>query len=239
MKKLLALSLTFLFACSCAGSNSYNTNLTSSLKPNTKDQMFQFLFEEEQKLPVAECLKGSNKCVTSYRINDEISSSSVRLAVGWLKSAQKLKPSAIVLEINSPGGSVDAGFDLVKEIEDSSVPVTIVVDGTAASMAAYILEAGSYRIMTNRSSVMIHRAAVGGSFYGQADDWRNISDALKATDEAMLQFFLTKLTVDEDYLKEKTQGSRQWWMNYKEALKYGAIDRAVKSVKEVIKEYQN
>lgn len=68
----------------------------------------------------------------------------------------------IILYINSPGGEVQSGIAVFDYMKLMSAPLTTVCIGTAASMGAILFLAGSRRIMTRHSRIMIHDPAPGG-----------------------------------------------------------------------------
>lgn len=68
----------------------------------------------------------------------------------------------ITLYINSPGGEVQSGIAVYDFMTLMSAPLTTVCIGTAASMGAILFLAGSRRIMTRHSRLMIHDPAPGG-----------------------------------------------------------------------------
>ena len=88
--------------------------------------------------------------------------------------------NSVVLRINSPGGSVLAGFDLARYLEETGIQVVCVVDGEAASMAFYILQSCDVRLMTSRSMLMAHEPSASGFFGGNPKDWQAMADAMKA-----------------------------------------------------------
>jgi ATP-dependent protease ClpP protease subunit len=62
------------------------------------------------------------------------------------------------VHINSGGGDVWDGISIKNAIESHSGPVTTVVDGSAASIASVIAQAGTERVMMPGSMMMIHEA---------------------------------------------------------------------------------
>jgi len=72
----------------------------------------------------------------------------------YLKALGETKP--ITIYINSGGGDVAQGFAIYDMIRNVDVEVTMVVLGTAYSMAGIILQAADVRAIYNHSSVMIH-----------------------------------------------------------------------------------
>jgi ATP-dependent protease ClpP protease subunit len=83
-------------------------------------------------------------------------------------------PSNLTLVINSPGGSVGAGFafiTLLKEAKGTGMKLTCIVPQLAASMAFHILMHCDERHVLAESALLWHRARVqlgGGMFGGPA-----------------------------------------------------------------------
>jgi ATP-dependent Clp protease protease subunit len=175
--------------------------------------------------------------VVTLKLDGEVDDLSIDLLRGDLKKAQD-KADTIILEINSPGGEVNAGFELARDIEDSEVPVICVVDFEAASMAAYILESCKVRIMTKRSSLMIHEPAVNGQMSGGQTNWRNVADWMKATTKGMAEHFAARLNVTVPEILERIKGGAMWWMDWEEAVKFDAVDVVVNNVSDVRKSYE-
>lgn len=88
-----------------------------------------------------------------------INESAVQIAnkIGTLSDSA----TPIVLLINSPGGSVLDGAQIVSAIEASKAPVYTVCLQFCASMAAIIHQYGNKRLMVDRSMLMMHNAAGG------------------------------------------------------------------------------
>lgn len=128
----------------------------------------------------------------------------------------------ITLVINSPGGSVTAGLAIYDAMVGIPCDVSTVCMGMAASMAAFLLAAGTQgkRFATPNSEVMIHQVMGGAS--GQAVDVqiaaRRIS-RMKDSINKMLSDFtgqpLERIRVDTD---------RDHYMTAAEAEEYGMID---------------
>lgn len=67
----------------------------------------------------------------------------------------------ITLIINSPGGSVLDGAQIISAMEAARGPVNTLCVSLCASMAAMIHQYGTHRLMINRSILMFHPAAGG------------------------------------------------------------------------------
>lgn len=147
---------------------------------------------------------------------------------------EQIKTGSVVIEINSPGGAVDAGFMMVKAIEAAPVPVVCIVDGEAASMAMYLLQACDVRVMTTRSILMIHSVAMYGRMGGGEDDWRGIADRMAAMNKAMFKHIARRSKVTPEYLELRCAGSKQWWLDSDEATEYKFVDLVVNKVEDVL-----
>lgn len=67
----------------------------------------------------------------------------------------------IYIYLNSEGGMVDTGIQIINAINESRAPVFTVLDGKASSIAANIFLAGDSQIVYNHGSVMIHNFSAG------------------------------------------------------------------------------
>lgn len=90
---------------------------------------------------------------------DEIGENSAYIAESIRKLYANKKP--IYILINSPGGSVIDGAQIVTAIAAAPVPVVTVCLQLCASMAAIIHGYGSERLMVDRS-ILMHHPASGG-----------------------------------------------------------------------------
>lgn len=82
-------------------------------------------------------------------------------------------PIFIVID-NSPGGSVAAGFQILKAMESSKAPVYVVVKGFAASMAAVITTLAERSYCYNNTIILHHQMST--TFRGNMS---NLEDQLK------------------------------------------------------------
>lgn len=169
---------------------------------------------------------------TQLRLNDEINDETVTPLVDAIEAAPADKADAVVLEINSPGGEVDAGFRLVKAIERYAGAVICIVDGEADSMASYILMSCDVRAMTRRSLLMIHQPGAGAR--GQLNDVQNVADWLAAYSTAEFEQYAAHMLVTAEWLADRCAGGRALWMDWHTAQKYGAVDIVVDRVGDVL-----
>ena len=179
------------------------------------------------------CLSTSALATTTHlALNDEVNEESVTPILEGLENAPHKKDDRVVIEINSPGGEVDAGFKLVKAIERFPAKVVCIVDGEADSMASYIFVACDVRVMTKRSTLMIHQPGMGGQ--GQINDLTNASDMLRASGYAQAEHYALHMKgITAAEIATRTAGGREIWLDWHDAKKYGAVDIVVDRVEDL------
>jgi ATP-dependent Clp protease protease subunit len=130
----------------------------------------------------------------------------------------------INIYINSPGGSVYDGLGLLDIMEYISPDISTINTGLAASMAAVILCSGAKgkRKSLKRSRTMIHQPMAGYGGYMQASDLEiDAKEIIKLKRE--LHTIISKNT-GQEYSRVESDSDRDYWMDAKEAKKYGMID---------------
>lgn len=133
----------------------------------------------------------------------------------------------INMYINSPGGSVTAGLAIVDTMNLIKSPVSTIVMGLAASMGTVIASSGTKgkRYMLPNAEYLIHQPMGGAPSGTQQTDIQIIADSIKKTRDT-----LTKILADnsdQDFDKVMKDTERDNWMDAKETLKYGFIDKVL------------
>lgn len=196
--------------------------------------------DDEDPDPVVECKSDAkeqnDRCVPYLRFSDEVNQKTSKHIVKWIEAANKAGADELLLEINTPGGSVPDGFEVSRAIEDSDAPVTCIVDGDADSMGFYILQSCTNRIMTPRSKLMAHEPAIGGMAHGQPNFWIGLAEMMKAERDSLAIHCQHRLKVSLAEYHKRTDGGLMWWMLSNDAKKFGAIDGVKDSVKKFHKE---
>ena len=134
----------------------------------------------------------------------------------------------IMLYINSPGGSVTAGFAIYDTMLHIRADVQTICLGQAASMGAFLLSSGTKgkRMALPNSRIMIHQPLGGAR--GQATDIE-----LEAKEIMRMKELLIKIMADnagQDYEKVKADCERDHYLSAQESVEYGLIDKVVTSV---------
>ena len=138
----------------------------------------------------------------------------------FLDSSEPGKDISIYL--NSPGGSVYAGYGIYDTMQFIESDVSTICTGMAASMASVLLVAGTEgkRFALPHSRVMIHQPL--GGMQGQASDLEIAArEILKVKEE--LYTILSKHS-GQPFEAIQRDSDRDYWMTAPEAKAYGMVD---------------
>jgi ATP-dependent Clp protease protease subunit len=153
---------------------------------------------------------------------DDESAKEVASKILYLESIDPGKK--ITFFINSPGGTVSAGFSILDIMNLITSPVSTVCMGMAASMGSMLLSAGKKgeRYIFPLGEVMIHQPSIGGMFQGTAADLAIQAKQIAKTKDIAAQILAKNCgQTAEQILKDF---DRDYWMNANESIKYGIVD---------------
>lgn len=154
-------------------------------------------------------------------INDKLSN----LIIAELLYLDSISNDDIYIYINSPGGSITSGmaiYDTMKYVKSDVITIGI---GLCASMAAFLLSSGNKRYALPNTEIMIHEPL--GGIQGQATEMKIVTDRILKIREK-LNKILSKNT-HQSLSKIKKDTERDYYMDSKEALSYGIIDKIIDS----------
>lgn len=162
-------------------------------------------------------------------LGEEVSDASAGLITAQMLFLEAQDPDKdIQLYINSPGGSVTAGFAIYDTMQYIKCDVSTICVGLAASFGAFLLAGGAQgkrRALAN-SEIMIHQPAVrGGGISGQASDIKIMSEHMQKNKRKLNRILAenTGHTIEE--IERDTD--RDNFMSAEEALEYGLIDSVI------------
>lgn len=158
-------------------------------------------------------------------LNGEINDNSANVVIAELLYLDSLGKGDISLYINSPGGSITSGMAIYDTMNFIKSDVSTICIGMCASMAAFLLSSGAKgkRYSLENSEVMIHQPLGGVS--GQATEIKIAAERiLKLKDK--LNRILAKNT-KQSIEKIKRDTERDHYLDAKEALEYGIIDKII------------
>ncbi len=155
-------------------------------------------------------------------INDHVAN----LVVAQLLFLESENPDKeIHLYINSPGGSISAGMAIYDTMQFIKPDVSTLCVGIAASMGAFLLQAGAKgkRYALPNSTVMIHQPL--GGFRGQATDIEIHAKYILSLRERLyiLMAQHTGRTIEEI----ARDSERDKFLSAAEAVEYGLVDKVL------------
>jgi ATP-dependent Clp protease protease subunit len=133
----------------------------------------------------------------------------------------------INLYINSPGGSVSAGFAIYDTMQYVKPPVSTICMGLAASMGAFLLSSGAKgkRYALPNAEIMIHQPM--GGVKGQAEDIRIHAENIIKTREKLNRILCENTGQPMERISRDTD--RDNFMSAAEAAAYGIVDKVMRS----------
>jgi len=136
----------------------------------------------------------------------------------------------IMLYINSPGGLVTAGMMINDTMQYVRCDVATICMGQAASMAAWLLAAGTKgkRYSLPNARIMLHQPL--GGFQGQATDIDIHAKEILKTRDRMNELLAKHSGHPIDKIKHDTE--RDFFMSAAEAKEYGVVDEILVKKKE-------
>lgn len=134
----------------------------------------------------------------------------------------------IQLYINSPGGSVTAGFAIYDTMQYIKCDVSTICIGLAASFGAFLLAGGAKgkRSALSNAEIMIHQPLIGGNgIHGPATDIQIASEQMQKTKQRLIRILSENTGRTFEEVAAATE--RDNFMSAKEALGFGLIDKII------------
>jgi len=157
-------------------------------------------------------------------LGGEIDDAVANTVVAQLIYLESKDPSKdISLYINSPGGSVTAGFAIYDTMNYVKCDVATICIGMAASMGAFLLSSGTRgkRFALPNSEIMIHQPLGGAQ--GQASDIKIAAEHILKTRKKLNEILSANCGKPIERIEADTD--RDNFMSAQEALDYGLIDK--------------
>ena len=159
-------------------------------------------------------------------LGEEVSDTSASLIIAQLLFLESADPDKdIQLYINSPGGSVTAGWAVYDTMQYIKCDVSTICLGLAASFGAFLLAGGAHgkRMALPNSEIMIHQPAMhGNGIQGPASDIKIMSDYMQKSRQRLNRVLAVNTGRSEEKIARDTE--RDNFMSAEEALEYGLID---------------
>ena len=159
-------------------------------------------------------------------LSGEIDDNLANIIVSELLYLDSLNHDDISLYINSPGGSITSGMAIMDTMNFIKSDVSTICLGMAASMGAFLLSCGAKgkRYILPNAEVMIHQPL--GGVEGQATEIKIVAERILKLKEKLNKILAENTGKDLKNITNDTE--RDYFLDSKEALKYGIVDKILK-----------
>ena len=159
-------------------------------------------------------------------LGEEVNDTTASLTVAQLLFLESEDPGKdIHLYINSPGGSVTAGWAIYDTMHYIKCDVSTICIGMAASMGAFLLAGGTKgkRFALPNAEIMIHQPSGGAK--GQATEIQIVADMILKTKKKLNETLAANTGQPFEVIARDTE--RDYYMSAEEAKAYGLIDSVI------------
>ena len=166
------------------------------------------------------------KIILNDNIDDGVIENVCLMIMKWNKDDKYLpedERQPIYIYINSDGGEMIAGSQVLSSITTSITPVITVGFGKCASMASYILAAGHERYCFENTVVLYHDGQTG--YVSSSNKGKDIQKFYDNLDVRMTKFMVEHTNMTEDFLEEIKD--REYYMFADEAKEKGIVDKII------------
>ena len=160
-------------------------------------------------------------------LSEEVNDTTASLVVAQLLYLEAQDPdNDISFYINSPGGSISAGLAIYDTMQYINCDVSTICIGMAASMGAFLLQAGTpgKRMALPNAEIMIHQPLMSG-LQGQATDIKIHADHIIRKRQILNKIMSERTGQPLEVIERDTE--RDNFMSAQEALAYGLIDKVI------------
>ena len=159
-------------------------------------------------------------------LGEEVNDVTANLIVAQMLHLEAEDPGKdIQLYINSPGGSVTAGWAIYDTMHYIKCDVSTICMGLAASMGAFLLAGGTKgkRMALPNAEIMIHQPSGGAK--GQATEIKIVADMILKTRKRLNEELAKNTGQPIEVIEVDTEMDN--YMSAQEALEYGLIDSVI------------
>ena len=159
-------------------------------------------------------------------LGEEVTDVSANLVVAQMLFLEAEDPGKdIHFYINSPGGSVSAGFAIYDTMQYIKCDVSTICIGMAASMGAFLLSGGAKgkRLALPNAEIMIHQPSGGAK--GQATEIQIAAENILKTKKRLNEILAANTGKPYETIAADTE--RDNYMSAQEAAEYGLIDSVI------------
>jgi len=153
--------------------------------------------------------------------------------IDYFNNLDLSKPIFLVID-NSPGGSVQQGYRIVKSIESSDAPVHVVVKSFAASMAATIATLAKHSYALPNAVILHHQ--MSSSAVGNMTDIEQEVQTLREWERRLAEPIARKMGISMEEFKQRMYQAKKtgdWDEFADKAVQLKWIDRVVDDIREI------
>lgn len=169
-------------------------------------------------------------------IDEQITPDTLKMVKANLAEFERTGVEAIVLHIQSPGGSVYAGYNIYNSLKLSGKPIRTIIEGEAQSMATFIAILGSPKLgglgveICNPSVFMIHMPHSGVE--GTAEQFEQGASELRTIENEMIEAYSSVSDLPSEKIREMMR--RTTTLNAKQAKEMGFASKVLGSYREAV-----
>ena len=188
-----------------------------------------FTVDEEQDDIFQQILKSNyndRRIIINQEVNDDLLEGVTLMIMKYNQDDKYLpveKRKKIVIYINSPGGDVIMGGNILDIIKSSKTPIVTVGFAQCSSMASYILAAGHSRYCFPNTVVLLHDGQTG--YVSSGNKGKDIQNFYNKLDKRQIQFMIDNTSMTKEFLEEIKD--REYYVFSDEAKELGIIDKII------------
>lgn len=163
------------------------------------------------------------RIIINQEITDDLLESVVMMIIHWNTEDKNIDVAhrrKIRLYLNSDGGDVIMGSQILSIIKHSKTPVITVGFAKCASMAAYILAAGAERYCFPNTVVLYHDGQTG--YVSSGNKGKDIQKFYDQLDERMTKFMIENSNMTAEFIEEIKD--REYYIFADTAKEKGIVD---------------
>ena len=140
---------------------------------------------------------------------------------------EDMKPDAIKLFINSPGGTISSCLHLIDAMKTSALHITTIGSGLVASCGVMTLMAGDTRLLTHNTSVMSHQFSSGS--VGKEHELLARAEEFKMTSEKLITHYKKCTGKTKRYIQKHLLHTTDVWLTPEQCVEHGVVDSVVET----------
>ncbi len=163
------------------------------------------------------------RIILNDSISDDVIENIIMMIIKWNLDDKDLpvkKRKKIIIFINSDGGEVLSGSQILSSIITSKTPIVTIGLSKCASMASYILAAGHTRYCYDNTVVLYHDGQTG--YVSSSNKGKDIQKFYDKLEERMTKFMIKHTNMSAEFLEEIKD--REYYMFADEVKERGIVD---------------